>query len=91
MSEGRISTVRLNFVGSFYRRAGSEQQELEIKLPADLQAAKFELKKKIEDNIGKDVLYAVLLNGVNIALVKGSVTSIAKGDKFSVVPIILGG
>lgn len=84
-----MSSVRLVFRGSLARQAGSEPQALEV--PDSLEEAIPVIRQAIEANIGRAVLYSVLLNGTSLALRGKPLKRLEDGDEFSVVPVILGG
>lgn len=82
--------VKVRFLGVMSKGSGTGEVVMEVQ--NDFGIAVDAVKDEIIKSIGKDVLYNILINGVNYALIdKSRVITVKDGDEFTVVPVILGG
>jgi molybdopterin converting factor small subunit len=89
MGQQRTRKVVLKFFGNLAKRAGMESQILEV--DGNFKGGVTSVRERIEQLTGGTMLYMVVYNGVNIALVDAASACIKDGDEFQVVPVSLGG
>jgi molybdopterin converting factor small subunit len=82
-------SVVLMFFGNLARQAGPEKQVLEV--DGDFAKGVDSVRRKIDELIGRKVLYAVAYNGVSLSAVSPAPTAIQDGDLFQVFPVVIGG
>ncbi|KJS50559.1 hypothetical protein [Desulfosporosinus sp. BICA1-9] len=81
--------VKVEFLGTISKEVGVKKMDME--LDNDIDKAISSLKQVIESRAEKPLLYTVLINGANYAMLKKNGETIKQGDCILIVPVIVGG
>ena len=83
--------LKLRFLGQLAIRAGGDERFIELGFENSGTGTAEALKSKIDEIIGANVLYSILINGRSFNMLLKEGREINNGDEITVVPVILGG
>lgn len=89
IGEMAMVNVKVEFLGTISYEVGVKKMDIE--LDGNIDKAISTLNQEIGRRARKPLLYTVIINGVNYALIRKDNETIKQGDLILIVPVVAGG